>query len=160
MMRVARIGYAADGEQSSISKSRIEIKTTIRFMNMKTRTPTPVALGFIGAVSLFSFFCVANSFADGKQDFTLHNQTGKAIKEIYVGPSNSDGFGEDVMGKDVVRNGASVHVTFHSSAPGNRWDLRIVFDDNTSTSWTNFNLSTIDEITISYRDGKPLATWK
>jgi hypothetical protein len=129
-------------------------------MDMKTKTSTAAALGFIGALCLFSFLGVANSFAEGKQDFTLHNQTGKVIKEVYVGPTSSEEWGDDVMGKDVVPDGSSVHLTFHPNATANHWDLKIVFDDDKWTVWTNFDLSTIDDITISYKDGKPWATWK
>ena len=56
--------------------------------------------------------------------------------------------------------GSSVHLTFHPNATANHWDLKIVFDDDKWTVWTNFDLSTIDDITISYKDGKPWATWK
>lgn len=127
---------------------------------MKTKTPKTVALGFAGAICLFSLLGVANSFAEGKQDFTLHNETGKVITEIYVGPTSSEEWGDDVMGKDVVGDGQSVHLSFHPKATPNHWDLKIVFDDGKSTVWTNFDLTTIDDITISFKDGKPWATWK
>jgi hypothetical protein len=83
-------------------------------MNMKARTPIAAAVG--AAICLFSLLCVANSFAEGKQDFTLHNDTGKVIKEIYVGPTSSEEWGDDVMGKEVVPDGSSVHITFHPKA--------------------------------------------
>jgi hypothetical protein len=127
---------------------------------MKTKTPTTIALGFMGALSLFSLLCAASSFAEGDQDFTLHNQTGKVIKEIYVGPTTSEEWGDDVMGKDVIGDGQSVHITFHPKATAKHWDLKIVFEDDKWTVWTNFDLTTIDDITISYKDDKPWATWK
>jgi hypothetical protein len=120
---------------------------------MKARTPIAAAVG--AAICLFSLLCVANSFAEGKQDFTLHNDTGKVIKEVYVGPTSSEEWGDDV-----VADGSSVHITFHPKATANHWDLKIVFDDDKWTVWNNFDLSTIDDITISYKDGKPWATWK
>ena len=129
-------------------------------MNMKARTPRTVALGFIGAICLFSFLGVARTFAEGELDFTLHNGTGKVIKEIYVGPTSSEEWGSDVMGKDVVGDGENVHISFHPKATAKHWDLKIVFDDDKATVWTNFDLTTIDDITISFKDGKPWATWK
>ncbi|MEY2557583.1 MAG: hypothetical protein QOE34_1008 [Verrucomicrobiota bacterium] len=112
------------------------------------------------ALYLVALLGVPNSFAEGKQDFTLHNETGKTIKEVYVGPSSSEEWGDDVMGKDVVADGTSVRITFHPKATANHWDLKIVFEDDKWTVWNNFDLSTIDDITISYKDGKPWATWK
>jgi hypothetical protein len=127
---------------------------------MKAKAPKTVAIGLAAAVWFFSLLCAANSFAEGDQDFTLHNQTGKVIAEIYVGPTSSDEWGSDVMGKDVVPDGSSVHITFHPNATAKHWDLKIVFDDEKSTVWTNFDLTTIDDITISFKEGKPWATWK
>jgi hypothetical protein len=125
---------------------------------MKTRIPTAVA---ISVICLFSFLGVASSFAaEGDLDFTLHNQTGKVLDQVYVGPTQSDEWGNDIMGKDVVGEDESVHITFHPKATAKHWDLKIVFEDGTSSVWTNFDLTTIEEITVSYKDGKPWATWK
>lgn len=126
---------------------------------MKTKIPTAIA---IGVLCLFSLLGAATGFAEEELnlDFTLHNATGKVLKEVYVGPNSSDEWGSDVMGKDVVGDGESVHLSFHPKATAKHWDLKIVFDDDKSTVWTNFDLTTIDDITISYKDGKPWATWK
>ena len=130
-------------------------------MNMKTKTPGTVALGFIAAICLFSLCGVARTYAEaGDLDFTLHNATGKVLDQVYIGPTTSEEWGDDVMGKDVVGDGESVLIKFHPKATAKHWDLKIVFDDGKSTVWTNFDLTTIDDITISYKDGKPWATWK
>jgi hypothetical protein len=126
---------------------------------MKTKIPTAIAIGIL---CLFSLLGAATSFAEEELnlDFTLHNATGKVLKEVYVGPNSSDEWGSDVMGKDVVGDGESVHLSFHPKATAKHWDLKIVFDDGKWTVWSNFDLTTIDDITISYKDGKPWATWK
>jgi hypothetical protein len=130
-------------------------------MNMKTKTPSAIALGFFGAVCLFSLLGVARSYAaEGDLDFTLHNATGKVLDQVYIGPTTSEEWGDDVMGKDVVSDGESVLIKFHPKATAKHWDLKIVFDDGKATVWTNFDLTTIDDITISFKDGKPWATWK
>ncbi len=100
---------------------------------------------------------MSSVFSDGKQ-FTLHNQTGKGIKEIYIGPTNSDRFGEDVTGGKSIASGSSLQVTIHSSAPGNRWEVRIVFDDDGSASLPSLDLSAIKELTVTYKDGKAAAS--
>lgn len=128
---------------------------------MKTKTPLAIALGFLSAIYLFSLLGVASSFAaEGDLDFTLHNKTGKVLDEVYVGPTTSEEWGDDIMGKDVVGEDESVRITFHPKATAKHWDLKIVFQDGSSSVWTNFDLTTIDEITVSYKDGKPWATWK
>ena len=126
---------------------------------MNTKIPTALA---IGALCLFSLLGAAASFAEEELnlDFTLHNATGKVLKEVYVGPTSSEEWGSDIMGKDVVGEDESVKITFHPKATAKHWDLKIVFQDGTSSVWTNFDLTTIDDITVSYKDGKPWATWK
>lgn len=114
---------------------------------------------FAFVVSLLSFLVVSTAFSDGKQ-FTLHNQTGKEIKEVYIGPTNSERFGEDVTGGKKIASGSSLQVTLHSGAPGNQWDVRIVFDDDSSASLPSLDLSTIRELTVTYKDGKASATSK
>jgi hypothetical protein len=128
---------------------------------MKTKTPAAIALGFLSTICLFSFLGLASSFAaEGDLDFTLVNKTGKILDQVYVGPTSSEEWGSDIMGKDVVGEDESVSITFHPKATAKHWDLKIVFQDGTSSVWTNFDLTTIDEITVSYKDGKPWATWK
>ena len=128
---------------------------------MKTKTSPAIALGFFGAICLFSFLGVPSSYAaEGDLDFTLHNATGKILDQVYIGPTTSEEWGDDVMGKDVVGDGENVLIKFHPKATAKHWDLKIVFDDGKATVWTNFDLTTIDDITISFKDGKPYATWK
>ncbi|MEY2565178.1 MAG: hypothetical protein QOH88_3371 [Verrucomicrobiota bacterium] len=128
---------------------------------MKTKTPSAIALGFFGAICLLSLLGTGRIYAEeGELDFTLHNATGKVLDQVFVGPTTSEDWGDDVMGKDVVGDGESVLIKFHPKATAKHWDLKIVFDDGKWNMWTNFDLSTISDITISFKDGKPWATWK
>src|SRR3712207_5253889 len=43
----------------------------------------------------------STAFADPR-DFTLINNTGQVITEVYVSPSNQTDWGEDVLGRDVL----------------------------------------------------------
>lgn len=38
----------------------------------------------------------------GRQDFTLHNETGVVIHERYISPHDSDNREEDVSGRDAL----------------------------------------------------------
>ena len=128
---------------------------------MKTKTPSAITLGFFGAICLLSLLGAGRIFAEeGELDFTLHNATGKVLTEVYVGPTSSEDWGSDVMGKEVVGDGESVTIKFHPKATAKHWDIKIVFDDGKSNMWTNFDLGTISDVTVSFKDGKPWATWK
>ncbi|HXC55477.1 MAG TPA: hypothetical protein VNU97_09290 [Rhizomicrobium sp.] len=100
--------------------------------------------------------------AEGRQNFNLENKTGYTIKEVYVSPTKVNDWQEDVLGQDTLDDDQSVEIRFPHHAGGCYWDLKVVYDDNTSAYWTNFNLCTISEITISYNadTGKTWAHWK
>ena len=100
--------------------------------------------------------------AAGRQNFTLINNTGYTIKEVYVSTTNANGWEEDVLGQDTLDDDSSVEIRFPHHAGGCFWDLKVVYDDDTDAHWSNFNLCTITEISISYNAdaGKTWAHWK
>ena len=93
-------------------------------------------------------------------DFTLVNRTGLTIMEVYLSPTNSDEWGEDVMGKDVLANREKVDIVFSSTETECNWDLKVVDEDDDSIEWTKLNLCTASEITLIYEGKKPTAIIK
>jgi len=115
------------------------------------------------AVMAAGLALLAPSAADAaRQNFTLVNNTGYTIKEVYVSTTNTNSWEEDVLGQDELDNDSSVDITFPHHAGGCYWDLKVVYDDDSDAYWKNFNLCTISEITISYnrKTGKTWANWK
>ncbi len=100
--------------------------------------------------------------ADAKQDFTLINRTGYDIDAVFVSPSKSDDWEEDVLGKDALADGEAWEIKFHRAAKTCRWDLKVVYsDDNSSAVWSNIDLCSVEKITIKYNrsSGKTSATF-
>ena len=88
------------------------------------------------------------------QDFDLDNETGYTIKNLYISPTTTNDWQEDVLGVDTLDNGQSVHIHF----PGGRgetceWDLKISYEDDSSHQWMNVNLCSINKVTIHYDEG-------
>lgn len=94
----------------------------------------------------------------GDQDFELINRTGYTIDEVYVSAANDNRWGEDVMGRDVLKNGESVEIKFSRSEDSCVWDVKVVFDDKEEAVWEDFNLCRIEQITIRYDGKRPTAT--
>lgn len=115
-----------------------------------------VILGFVAAVML----CGIVASAQGKQDFTLVNSTGLTINEFYVSPSDDDEWGEDVLGRDVLKNGEKVDITFSRSEKACKWDLKIVDADDDDIIWKGIDLCKYEEITLKYEGKKPTAILK
>src|SRR5687767_3360490 len=61
-----------------------------------------------------------------KQDFTLHNETGLEIKEVYVSPTAADEWEEDILGTDTLETGSSVDISF-TRRHEDMWDVKVVF---------------------------------
>ncbi len=95
-----------------------------------------------------------------KLDFTLMNSTGLTIQEINVGPHDSDDWGPDILGSDVMENGQSADITFAPAAPGCDWDLKIKDAGGNEVEWFSLNLCEASHITLRYADGKATAIVK
>ena len=80
--------------------------------------------------------------------------------EVYVSPTLDGNWGEDVLGRDIVRPGQRIELAFSRPEPTCRWDLKIVNEDNVKFEWQKFNLCEITEITLKNQNGKPTALVK
>jgi len=90
-----------------------------------------------------------------KQDFRLINKTGYELKALYVSPSKSDDWGDDILGQDVLSDGQAVNVHFNPRAQTCKWDLKVTYtDDNSSAVWSDIDLCTVEKITIRYNRDK------
>lgn len=114
------------------------------------------ALTLSAAVVLF--LASGSSMAQSKQDFRLTNKTGYTIDQVYVAPSKSNDWEEDVLGRDTLSNGESVDITFPKKNQVCSYDLKVVYDDNTPVEWYNFNLCEISKISIFYNKAED-KTW-
>ena len=94
----------------------------------------------------------------GEQDFVLLNNTGETIEELYVAPSSSDEWEEDVLGRDVLAEGERTRIEFPRRENACLWDLKVTYDDDTSSEWQGINLCETSVVALSYdrRTGK---TW-
>src|SRR5580658_3661725 len=91
------------------------------------------------------------SAQDAKQDFKLVNKTGYELKALYVAPSKSDDWQDDVLGQDVLGDGQAVNVHFSPKTKACIYDLKVTYsDDDSSAVWEKIDLCTVEKITIHY----------
>lgn len=120
-------------------RERLPFRTGIQ---MKFILAAATALAIVSSASIAA--------AQAKQDFTLVNATGYTIDKVFVAPSKSDSWEEDVLGRDVLPNKDSVHITFSRADKTCSWDLKVVYDDGETAEWDGFDLCTVSKITIKY----------
>jgi hypothetical protein len=93
-------------------------------------------------------FSVTAAFADPR-DFTLINGTGRAIHEVYVGPSNEVDWGDDILGEDTLPDGASVNITFRRFTQGDcLYDIKVVTEDGAEGELDQVNLCETNTVTF------------
>lgn len=83
----------------------------------------------------------------GSQDFTLINESGFDIYEIYISPSSSDDWEEDILEEDILPHGEHLEIVFDYD-DAEIWDLLIVDEDGNSIGWEALNLLEISTIRI------------
>lgn len=112
----------------------------------------------IVAFSVLAMIVTATAMArSGRQDFVLHNETGVEIYELYVSPSTTDEWEEDVLGVDTLAAGDSVKITFEDRDHRAKWDLKVVDGKGNSIEWKSLNLIEISDVTLYYKDGRAWA---
>jgi hypothetical protein len=103
---------------------------------------------------VFLFSCVGLfpelAFGTGL-DFKLINETGYDIEAVYVDPTTSDSWSENILDTPELADGDSADVTFVGDPETCKWDIRVDWvGDYDPTAWQNLNLCKISEITLRY----------
>lgn len=115
----------------------------------------------LAAVIAMSSAAVATAPAQNRKlDFTLVNKTGVTITELYVSPSDSNDWEEDVLGRDVLKHGERVDIEFSRKETTCKWDLKMVDEDDDEGVWEDLDLCRINEITIMWENKRPTAIIK
>lgn len=104
-------------------------------------------------VALF-FICSIGLLAQGKQDFTIVNKTGVIIDQLHITQNDSDEWGEDILGQDVLDLEQECDITFNSKEDVCMWDFRVTDSDGNALEWEKIDLCKAVKITLFYKDGK------
>lgn len=100
---------------------------------------------------------LASTAIAGIQDFTLHNETGVEIHEVYVSPSKAKDWEEDILGEGTLPDGESVEITFDDRESAAKWDILVKDEDGNGIEWIGLDLTEIADVTLHYKKGKAWA---
>jgi hypothetical protein len=86
----------------------------------------------IGAALAFPIVSVNSqtAWAD-RRDFTVQNNNELAIVRVYVSPANSNYWGGDILGRDILPSGQSTEITFSNSSEQCIYDIKAVYENRT-----------------------------
>lgn len=108
-----------------------------------------VSIAFI-AILMLLVGMVRTARAESDLDFALVNKTGYDLKEVYIGPTSSDDWGDNIL-KRTLKDGQTLSVSFSPRAAAAKWDIKVVYEvDDTSAEWRGYKLKEITKISLFY----------
>jgi hypothetical protein len=102
---------------------------------------------------------ITHAQAESDLDFTIANKTGYDIKELYIGPTTSDEWGDNIL-KKTLKDGDSLEITFSPKAKAKKWDIKVVYEDKDKAQWIGYKLEEINKITLFWDAEKGKSTAK
>lgn len=104
-----------------------------------------------GAAMLMLAAASGPAFAQAKQDFTLVNSTGYALRALFVAPTKSNSWEDNILGRDILATDEEIEIEFDRGDKTCLWDLRVVYEDDGSNAvWSQIDLCKWSVITIHY----------
>ena len=87
-------------------------------------------------------------------DFKLVNATGYDIQSVYMSPSDTDSWGDNIL-SDILYDTYSVNIQFSPDAESVEWDLRAdwVMEEGAKQEyvyWNGLRLDEINKLTLKY----------
>lgn len=101
----------------------------------------------LAAAVLVAGFSTAACAEDVK--FTLDNQSDFTIDEFYASPANTDEWGEDILGQDVLEGGQSGTVTIADGSDQCVYDLKAVDEDGTEHELMDLDICKSPNVTFN-----------
>ena len=96
----------------------------------------------------FVLLASAAAFA-GAQDFVLVNKTGVEINAVYVSPSKSNDWEEDILGDDVLENGQNVRINIDDGSGACIYDFKAEFTNGQELTRSRINVCEVSEYTYT-----------
>ncbi len=81
-------------------------------------------------------------------DFALINFTGTSLHAIYISPSDSIGWEENILGGVDLADGDKINLRFNPAESTALWDIRVEGVDGRYAEWKGINLRDVYRITL------------
>src|ERR1700724_578834 len=103
-------------------------------------------VGVPATISAFALVIVlAQAVSADPRDFTFETDSLSYIHYVYVAPSSSSSWGDDILGVDVLGPGESIDISFDPSVGRTCfYDLLVVTEDGSRTRKNRINLCTTE----------------
>jgi hypothetical protein len=101
-----------------------------------------------GVMAAWGVMAVALPASADQRDFTFVNSSGYIVDQLYVAPSSTPDWEEDILGADQLDSG-SLNITFGRYAAGTcKYDIKVVYTDASSLEAYEFDLCTVSKVEL------------
>jgi hypothetical protein len=92
----------------------------------------------------------SSSTDNAVQNFSMVNNTGMTLIDVFISPNDANTWGEDVIPKDVIANGETFDFTFTDvSSDKCIWDIKFTGENGTEYIMQDVNLCKTATITLT-----------
>lgn len=84
----------------------------------------------------------------GRLSFNLVNFTGSTLRAVYVSPSDSKGWEENILGVDQLKDGDTLDVKFSPEESTALWDIKVESADEHYAEWKSLDLRGVSRVTL------------
>lgn len=132
------------------------IHRTVIAMGLAVLSLTILASSSLRSSEASTAATVFSTTQNEQLDFSLVNETGYAIKKVYIGPSNNPEWTEDmeVLRGRTFKSGGALDITFNPKARSAKWDLRVEwaapYEKDAPVNWYGLDLTQIEKLTLLY----------
>lgn len=104
----------------------------------------------LSLLAVAALFLAAPLFA-GAQDFVIVNRTGADIYGLYISPSTSDSWEENMIEGSVLPDGNELEINFSGyDSSEAHWDIMVTDENDDSLTWEDINLLKYGRITLHF----------
>lgn len=104
----------------------------------------------LSLLAVAALFLAAPLFA-GAQDFVIVNRTGADIYGLYISPSTSDSWEENMIEGSVLPDGNELEINFSGyDSSEAHWDIMVIDENDDSLTWEDINLLKYGRITLHF----------
>ena len=95
---------------------------------------------FICVLSLVAILYNPENALASPQEFIIINNTGHTICALYIAPSNTNDWQDNLLEQTILGITDQATLPFHRNEPAAYWDVRVVYDNGFSHNWKRCQL--------------------
>ena len=97
------------------------------------------------------------SESDGSRVVAVRNRTGTDLYGLFLAPTGSGAWGEDLLAGRRLDEGERLDVTFPWGARAIGWDIRVENREGRAVEWKEIPLRRLRRVTLYFQGGRPVA---